>query len=195
MPRRSRRFNKKNIMSMLIIFFMVSSVFGVMFYGFSSSMQKKKIDGKTFTLTQAGVMTKVEGEKLYFQYFPDDVEDIPMTDASSSLLGSNALYITYDPYSPFYREMALFQFNLQQFLQKNFGSYAVLAMTEDYEQGSLPVIDCLNASSVQPVVKISEANSTRIRDLGNCVIVEFDTSFNIDRALDRIKYTLLGILG
>jgi len=194
MAKKSKKLNQKNIMSGLIIFFMVSSVFGVMFYGFSSSVQKQKYKDWTFTLTQQGVMTKIDGKKLLFQYFPQDVEDINISAQATALLKANALYITYDPTASYYREMALLQYNLQQFLSDTQGSYALISLTRPYQDALVPIITCMNATPTFPVIEIIESNTTMITDSGSCVIIEIDTSFNFERVLDRIKYALLGII-
>lgn len=182
----------KNVVSALFIFLMVSSVFGVIFYGYAGSVQKEKVNGITFTLTKDGVRASIEDKPFLFQYFPKDVEDIPLSAGAHQLLASQALAVTYPPNASAYREMALLQLQLWEFFQSDRGVYVLTAVTEP--QDNLPVVTCANTTALFPVIEIREGNTTQVRDENNCIIIEADAGYQYDRLYDRIRYDVLGII-
>ena len=188
---RKSKIEQKHVMTILLVFFMVSSVFGVIFYGFTSNEQKQKYNGITFSLTSRGVEGKIAGKRELFSYFPADVLDIELPDdIKNSLTEAQAVYITYNPNSSSVQEIAIAQYKLQDFFS-NQNKYAITAMTKD---GPLPTITCENASAFVPVVELKEAESTTITSSNNCVLIEVGTDFDYERIVDRIRFALLGVI-
>ncbi len=191
--RKEKRFKKEHVLSIIIALVMISSVFGVIFYGYSGSDRVEKYNDHKFSLTTRGIETKVDGEKYYFYYFPQQVEDINISESALNAFNSKYLYITYDPNASYVREMALMQFNLQDFFNRR-EVYAVAGITDEMQNVKIPVITCANATQFAPVVELREGDNLSIVEKNNCVIITGDTSFNLERVEDRIKLGLLGII-
>jgi hypothetical protein len=191
--KKEKRFKKEHILSIIIALVMISSVFGVIFYGYSGADRVEKYNGMKFSLTTRGVETKIDGNKYYFHYFPQQVEDINISQNALNAFNSKYLYITYDPNASYVREMAIMQFNLQDFLNQR-ETYAVAGITQDMDNVKIPTITCANATQFTPVVEIREGDALNITEKNNCIIITGDTGFNLERVEDRIKLGLLGII-
>ena len=192
-PKKTERNKTALYMSILIIFIMVTSGFGVMFYGFSNPSSTVKYKDFKFKLTQQGYQTKINGNQYYFEALPQDVEDIPIEFGTKyTILNSQAVIITSDPDSAYKEELALAHYNLNQMvlsLNKNVAN----AFTKENE--NLPVVTCMNSSLQFPVIEIVESNVTEASMGDNgCVTVEFDSSFNLRRITSKIMYLILGVI-
>ena len=66
----------------------------------------------------------------------------------------------------------------------------ILAPSDQYAH---PIIDCINATAVLPVIKLVESNVTSITLDGDCVVVKAD-EYSTKAAKDRLLYALLGVI-
>jgi len=190
---KSRRKNRLSLyMSFFIAFIMITSVFGVMFYGFAGGGEVIKYEGHKFTATPQGYATKIDGKTYYFDVLPQDLENINIDSSiKSELDSSNALVITSDPKSSYKQDIAVSSYNLNAILTKQ-GKYTANAFNSANDQ--LPVITCINATPGLPVMEIIESNQTIATLNNNCITVEFDNTFNLQRATAKILYLILGVI-
>ena len=79
---------RKLIMGIILVFFMVSSVFGVFVFGFhdGTSSTSQRYNGHKFTIFQNQWKVELNGEDKLFDYYPEDVDYIPVDPAVSSPL-------------------------------------------------------------------------------------------------------------
>lgn len=184
---------KKLLWSLFIVFIMVFSAFGVIFYGFSAPEEKLKYGEQKFTMTQKGFMTRV-GDKTYtFTHYPQDLERISASKEMTDWLKTTKMfYLTYDQNQSTVGQIAAAQFEFQKTL-RNAGIFSVNAMTQENEYG-LPVITCKNATRFVPVLEFRESNETLIAHEGDCVILEAYYGEDFYRLTDRIVYGILGIM-
>lgn len=179
-------------MSFFIAFIMITSVFGVMFYGFAGGEDTVKYEGHKFIATPQGYATKIDGKTYYFDVLPQDLENININEGiKSELSNSNALIITSDPKSSYIQDIAVSSYNINAILTEQ-GKYTANAFNSANNQ--LPVITCMNATPGLPVMEIIESNQTTATLSNNCITIEFDTAFNLQRATAKILYLILGVI-
>jgi hypothetical protein len=179
-------------MSIFIAFIMITSIFGVMFYGFSSPGETYRYDGKKFEATPEGFELKFKGETYTFELLPQDVEDVPVDEeAIASIMNAPLVVLTSDPNSLYARDIAISSFNINTILTKQ-GQITGNAFTQPGAQ--LPVITCDNASTASPVIYFIQASETAISYEAGCTLVQFNTGFNLQRASSRLAYALLNII-
>lgn len=185
--------NKSTIyMSIFIAVIMVTSGFGVMFYGFSGGGNTVKYNKHKFKITNLGASTKINGIEYYFEALPQEVEAFNITYGTKhTLLNSQAIVITSDPSSTYNQEIALTQFNMNSVLS-TLNKQSVNAFTK--ETGSLPVITCENASSQMPVIEFIESNYTEAILEDYCLRVQFQNSHTLKAISSKILFLVLGVM-
>ena len=183
-------------MSIFIIAIMVSSAFGVVFYGFTSQSSTLKYNKHKFKTTPLGYELKLEGNIYYFEYMPQDVENMDInTRAVNKLLNSKFIISTSNPNSSYKEQIAISQLNMNRiFMAKDIG--IINAFTK--ENNNLPVLTCENSteeSTVLEFVEVTGTNqTTKIVDEGNCISIEFDTASNLKAVMAKMLYQILGII-
>ncbi len=194
-PLRKEKSNKNLGMSIFIAFIMITSVFGVIFYGYAGSSEVIRYNDVKFTVTNLGYETTIAKEKYYFEYLPPEAESVN-TDVNIIGMINNAkgIIITSDINTTYKEDIALASYNLNTlFTTQN--KYSANAFTTN--STTLPAVTCENASITFPVIYITEANSTEITlDDSNegCINFRFDTSYNLKRATSKLMYIILGII-
>ena len=197
--RRKKKEKKNNMglgMSIFIVFIMVTSVFGVMFYGFTGSGGEViRYNDYKFRQTNLGYETTIANQKFYFEYLPEHTQDIEIIDNVTKMIGnSNGIIITSDIDSTYKEDIALTSYNLNTLLTTQ-NKYSANAFTNN--SGTLPSVTCENASIAFPIVYIKESNATEIvlnDDYQGCIEFNFDTSYNLRRATAKFMYVILGIM-
>ena len=71
-----KKFNLTKFMVYFIAFIMVSSIFGIMFSGYNQTSSTLTYNGHKFTRENNYWSTKVGGNKVTFDYFPEEVDYI-----------------------------------------------------------------------------------------------------------------------
>ena len=134
-----------------------------------------------------------EGQPVEFWFAP---EDVSYTDAGSVVekLGSSAfIYSTSSPNSAYAGLISEAEFTIGRIMQSNNGASLSVAFTGPNDFGK-PVVTCGNASGIVPVIFFNGTNSTSgVSEIGNCVVVNFDSETDFRLFRDRIIYDLLGI--
>lgn len=175
---------KKNMVTFLLVFIMISSVIGFMWGGGGS--QKEKYGQWTFTLKNNQWVTNVDGQEFGFDYFPTEVEDIS---AELNLRGNPQIDTTYDLEDDNVEAISLAQFQMDEVMSKlNVFLRKGLTSANQYD---LPIIDC---DSEYPVIYFRTGSSTQITVEGKCVIAESRNAADFIRLKDRLLYDLLGII-
>lgn len=189
---KEKKDNKALYMSLFIAFIMITSAFGVMFYGFGTEETVTKYGKYKFKATNQGYKAKINGNEYYFEALPQDLETVNVSLGTKfSILNGQMVVITSDPDSTYKQEIALAQFNLNQVLMslnKQVGNGFTA------ENDMLPVVTCSNASTEVPVIEMVEADRTEAVLEDYCIKIKFDSSFNLKRVNSKILYLLLGVL-
>ncbi|MBD3354747.1 hypothetical protein GF361_02050 [Candidatus Woesearchaeota archaeon] len=185
---------KKIIISLFVIFLMVSSILGYMFG--RSGIEKYKYNSFSFfKRNNEWVLDGDEGE-LSFNLFPEQVENIEMDfDAADVLQDKAEVDVTSDPESKYAEAIAVSQLSIQQNLMEYSDTFVVLGMTENDDGFDLPVIGCEDATESVPVLYFKESNSTGIKlEDNHCIILEAENELDFLRLKDRLLYSYIGII-
>ncbi len=184
---------KKFIMGFLLAFFMITSVFGVVFFGFSSGESSVKYGTYTFKRFRDQWAVKINDKKLLFAYHPLDVEYINISDdAKQKLLNAKMLYLTSDFNSTTKEAIAQFNFQIIPILtEKRIFAVPGFLQKTPYD---FPVFDCRNATDLVPVMVLQYGDTTSINNEGNCLTAQGDSYDAFDRLRDRIIYLLYGVM-
>ncbi|MFH1511704.1 MAG: hypothetical protein ABIF10_08495 [Candidatus Woesearchaeota archaeon] len=184
---------KKLTWSLFIVFIMVFSAFGVIFYGFSAPETKLQYNEHKFTVTEKGFKTKVGAKTYTFGHYPQDLERISLDQGVIDWLKTTKMvYLTYNENQSTVGQIAAAQFEFQKGL-KDAGIFGIVTMTKENQYG-LPVITCDNATSFVPVFEFREANETQIVEESSCIILEAGYGEDYYMLTDRILYGILGIM-
>lgn len=190
--------DKKMIMSLFICAIMILSVIGFVLVDYSSGEETKKTyNGYKFIRTQNGWKGNINGEKITFNYLPDQTEDINITpQAKTQLQTTPILAITYDPNSKWAQDYGALQYYLEQTLNSQ-TRYLLRAVTNNTKYPTIPQITCKNATSQLPVAVLTmntTQDKTQMNYANNCLTITATKTNEIYRATDRLIYIILGVM-
>ncbi|MBD3303835.1 hypothetical protein GF343_01715 [Candidatus Woesearchaeota archaeon] len=193
---RKKRINKKMLVSMFIIAIMVLSAFGFIF-SYQTSQPSEKLDdykGHEFKKTAKGYTTEINDQKLYFDYYPGDLEQINITEDTRAILSQSEVFvITYDPNSDFAESIAEKEFDLEQKTGKT-GKPLIAKGLTNATGYALPQITCKNATKEMPVIRMKRGKTSEIKTDKNCIIIEAETEPILNTFYTRVLYIIFGVM-
>lgn len=179
------------ILVFLIAFIMISSVIGFLYGGETDTFKYK---GLKFKRTQTQWYAAINNQKLTFDYFPSEVEQINLSrEIITSLLNKPEIDTTSEINDTFSEEIALAQYNMALTLN-NLNIYTRRGFTAN-STFNLPVLTCKDATLAVPIIYFRQSNETKITMENNCIIAEARNNIDILRIKDRLLYSILGIIG
>jgi len=189
-----KKFDLSKFMVYFIAFVLISSVFGIIFSGYNQTSTTLTYNGHKFTRENNFWSARIEGTKIMFDYFPDQVNDINLSSEAVDMLKNSAqVDFTYDTEDELKEIIALVQFSLEQLLDEYFDIYLRKGFTTENEFG-FPIIECSDEGSSVPALYFKSSNVTKISLKGSCIVAEAKNDFDFIRIKDRILYSLLGII-
>jgi hypothetical protein len=188
----SEGMDKKLWMGLIIIFLMVSSIFGFMLgYRTESSVQTLKYGDFKFRAVQDQYMAVVNGVEHGFLFFPGDVEYITVNEDVKALLDAPVLTVTYDPASAAADNLGEAQYYFEVQLER---VKVIERALTDNEGTSLPQKSCEDATEAQPVIDIRIGDESSITAEGSCVIVSALDQYDLYQETERVIYAVLGVI-
>ena len=180
------------ILVIFIAFIMISSVFGIIFSGYNQNSNSVRYNNIKFIKEQTMISARINEQKLYFDFFPQDVESIELNpDIINLLTNKPEIDITSNEDDIYAEEIALAQYNIPYAL-KNL--YIRVGFTTN-NSFDMPIITCQGATPNVPVLLFKKSNQTKITLNNSCVIAEASRNTDILAIKDRIVYSMLGVLG
>jgi len=186
---------KRKLMVFFMAFIMISSVFGVIFFGFSSGDSATKLKYNNYKFVRKGNLwtANVNGREAIFTYSPADAELIGAKPEITNMLKNRfEIDVTADANDTFIQGIALAQFQMKAALA-NFNVFVREGFTAG-NKFNLSVIRCEDATQFIPVIYFKKGNSTKIYSNESCVIVEASNNADFILAKDRIVYGMLDII-
>lgn len=185
---------KKIVISLFVIFLMVSSILGYMFG--RSGVERYKHNGHSFFKRNNEWILDSEESELSFDFFPDQVGNIEMDfDAADILQDKAEIDMTSDPESEYAEAIAVSQFKFQQNIMEYSDSFVLLGMTGKDDEFNLPVVTCEDATEEIPVIYFKKSNTSNIKLAGdNCIVLEAKDEIDLLRLKDRLLYDYFGII-
>ncbi|PIN81967.1 hypothetical protein COV11_00480 [Candidatus Woesearchaeota archaeon CG10_big_fil_rev_8_21_14_0_10_30_7] len=189
------RDKKKVFASLFIAFIMIFSIFGFLL-GYSLNDLEVVYKNYKFVETPQGWLSVIDGERFFFIYTPEIVEDLLADDVKNVLNNANKITITQDP-SKFYTPVITdFVLELSENIPKiknvefDFG----LINNSKY---NLPKITCENASTENIVLFFNESETetnSSITFNNNCVSVNYADQVELYQQKEAIYFALLGVI-
>ena len=193
---RKKTINKKVLMSIFIVAIMVLSVFGFMM-SYQTNQQSEKLDeynGHEFKKTSQGFMTELNDEKIYFKYYPGDLEKINISDDAKAILSeTEAMFITYDPDSDFASAISELEFDMEQKIQK-IGKPIIAKGLTNATDYALPEITCSNATAVMPVLYVKRGEKSEVTSSNNCITLTAETESILNAYYTKLLYITFGVM-
>ncbi|MEK6967836.1 MAG: hypothetical protein AABX51_04350 [Nanoarchaeota archaeon] len=189
--------NWKAIFTVFIGVIMVGSTIGFLVgpFGFGSGVSGTsiKVNGHKLDVVPGGFETKVGKAIIAFTYSPSAANrTIIPSEAIDKIKGAGFIYMASDPNSSSAQDIALTQFQLSEMLNNEFNVKSQVAFTKPFRQ--FPVVTCLNASPLVPVMIFEDANQTNATYENNCLVLQAENSAAYNELRDRLVYGLFGIL-
>ena len=183
----------KKFMVYFIAFIMISSAFAVIFYGFADQTTSLKYEGITFTKSNIGWDSKIDGKRYSFYYHPSEVEFINVSDRVLEKIASYQLDMTSDSESEFKDTIALVEYDLSTLLNSNYNVFSRTGFINENEF-YLPIFNCSMATEDIPVIYFTFSNATSVSLKDNCIVVEARNDPDFLRIKDRLVYGLLSVI-
>jgi hypothetical protein len=186
---------RKKLISLFIVVVMVMSAAGFMMdYAFK---EKLIYNSFKFDQTEQGFMTKLNGNKIAFNYYPTQLESINISsEAMNEMKQAKMIGVSYDPSSYFVETMAQLQYYLDTTLPNLFGIFVQKGLTNStgYEMEELT---CANATIASPMIVFLEAgaNETSAFSYKNgCLTFKASTEQELVMQTERLVYGISGIM-
>ena len=161
---------------------------------YSGETDTFKYKGLKFKRIQNQWSTVINNQRLVFNYFPTDVEQINLTqDITALLLNKPEIDTTSELNDTFAEEIALAQYNMALTLN-NLNIYVRQGLTTN-NTFNLPILTCKEATFAVPIIHFKQSNQTKITLENNCIIAEARNNVDILRIKDRLLYSMLGLIG
>jgi hypothetical protein len=192
---RRKTINKKMLVSLFIIAIMVLSAFGFMLsYQTNQAEKLDEYNGYNFKKTTQGFMTEINDQKIYFDYYPGDLEQVNVSeDAKAILSKAEVLLVTYDPNSDFAESIAELEFDMEQKTQKTGRPYIAKGLTNATGY-ALPQITCNNATSETPVIYMKRGEKSEITSSNNCITLAAETESILNAFYTKTTYIIFGVM-
>lgn len=191
--------NKKLVYSLIIAAIMIFSVVGFMGTEFFGQNDKIDYKGKPIYNENNQWFIKYNKEKIYFEYNPEQLEDVLINDDMlNTLNNSNLALFGFDPSDESYDSIDLQFIELMRFdletkmppLFNIFISSGVINPSEDY---NLPQVTCENATVFIPVIQVIRGDTNlTVSQTGRCITIKARTGQEFNRFKEKLFYSLLG---
>jgi hypothetical protein len=195
---------KKIMIGIIVTIFMVSSIAAVVLYRaddtttynpdkFTMNLSNGNYEFTRKLDTSGNAYYDVSSSKGKFtSYFlPSQYSDMKIDKESISILkNSNFYYLSFDPEQEGLTYTDFIRFNMRQDFPAE--KYFLDSVTSPSTIYDFPVVDCINATSIEPVVVLTVSNSTNITSKNNCVHINF-IQYDTLRVRDLLIYSARGI--
>ncbi|MBU0615006.1 MAG: hypothetical protein KJ601_02850 [Nanoarchaeota archaeon] len=183
---------KNNTGKYMVIFMaviMISSVFGVIFYGYDSQSTTIKYGDYKFTRTEQGWSMNTRAQQFFFDYLPQEVDFLNISDSvEQRLIDTLEIDITSEFNDTNTDVIAYSAYSMAQNLPQKYVRFGFTTNT------SYALIRCDDATVAIPVIYFQSSNETSIIEEDNCVMAKSRDQFDFNRIKDRILYSILGVI-
>ena len=186
---------RKNIMSLIIVFLMISSVLAIWQGTQSSSDTIEPYNDHDISFTDEGFFIESDYGDIHGYSYPSSLEALSFDRALVSYLSSSSqVVILFDPEDSALEYIEILRSDLAGDDFPALLQEASFALTANSSLYSYPVLDC--ASTPLPTLFIHTANVTspRIYQEVGCVVLEAVRWEDLFKLKDRVVYTLAGIM-
>ncbi|MEK6868019.1 MAG: hypothetical protein AABX98_04300 [Nanoarchaeota archaeon] len=188
-------FSKKNIMSLIIVFIMVSSILAI-WQGSQDPNEVPSYNDYDVSLDDTRTY-RIDSDygDVYGYSYPTALESIALDPAFVQyLLSSSSIVVLFDPIDPMLPYVEVLRKELAREDLSLFSKTASFGITQANESYSYPVVSC--ATTIEPTLFLRTDNmtTTRIYQDTGCIVLEAQTWEELVYLKDRVVYTLAGIM-
>ncbi|HLD42519.1 MAG TPA: hypothetical protein VJB08_00855 [Candidatus Nanoarchaeia archaeon] len=188
-----RREMYKKLMVFLLAGIMISSVFGVIFFGFGGSNgDSLQYNGFEFVRVSGGYQLQTERTTITFSHFPSELSYEVQNGTDDILQGQKQFLYTSDFHDRLNQTIALVHYNLAPLFQEEFGVSLIPAYTSNVS--GFPAADCRNATAILPVILTKSADISRISLNDSCIVLEAAEPEDLISLHELILYRMLGVI-
>src|SRR3989344_5930785 len=189
---------KRNIIfAVIIVFLMVTSVFGILVYNQDSNEAKTdttnlEYNGYVIYNVNNKWAVLYGSQYIYFDFNPKQLEDVSIGADVSIPFSGDKVYIAQD-YS---KDRSNQDFSVRQIgsILTLIGSKVVFACNSDKDCPDIPLVDC---NSGKDVIDIRSSNTSvsnlRIYKQGGCTVFEGDSN-QISKEINKYGYFVIGVV-
>ncbi len=188
--------SRKNIMSLIIVFLMISSVLAIWQGSQSNSSNTiESYNDHDITFTDEGFFIESDYGDIHGYNYPSSLESIPFDSALALYFQSSSqVVVLFDPGDSALKYIEILRSDLAQDDFPALGQDVSFALTSNSSLYSYPVLDC--ASTALPTVYLHTANVTSLLIYQNhgCIVLEAARWEDLFKLKDRAIYTLADIM-
>ncbi len=178
----------------------IAALFGLSFIGFigvggGADAQAAKVassdieyNGFVFVPTDGYWVTTINNQEIYFISPPSALESFEVPANTDQILTYSKVYIAYDPNQKI--DLTSIQSRTYSFLSA-YNVQTFLACSTEEGCPDIPVIDC---NDDHAIIFLQNDNVTSIEANGNCLELNARNVETMQRQLERIFYSALGIM-
>ena len=181
-------FKSKTLWTWFVLLLFVFSTLGFVMQRSSNETRKSFEYNGLKLFQQDGKWVLVLDNRVYFfRYFPAELENMT---GDFSLNLSQKMYFVYNSSDDvdFSGEMT----RLGSLLAKKGVRLVKACVSEEYCPEDLPIRPCNNETVPRIFFKLG--NTTQAYDDQNCKVLEANSTFEMDKAIDRVYYQLIGVM-
>ncbi len=177
---------------------LIAALFGLSFIGYigiggnadAQAAESVDFEYNGFTFSQVGDYWKTDSisQEFYFQSPPTALESFTVPANTIDILTNSKIYLASDPE----QDLSISEIELQA--ASFFAYYAIQiyrACTTEEGCSDIPIIDC---DTDHAIVFIQDDEITEIQAKANCLELHAANPETMQRQLERIFYTVLGIM-
>ena len=188
--KRDRR--NKLLIGLIVIFLMVTSIFGLIVGQSPASELITELEYKdyTFKIEEPFYLLTLGGNEYRFYYFPTDVLNIS-TEVVNIIENSYYFAFLFDPEGGDLEFVNQAVYDLTNYFEANEKATAT-GITQNSTRYELPVISCDDATPQVPVLYFNVSNETSINVEQSCIILNSNREGFL-KIRDSLIYKLLGV--
>ena len=186
---------RKTLISLFIVIVMVMSAAGFMMdYAFK---EKLAYNGYKFDQTEQGFVTKLNGNKIAFNYYPTQLESINISsEAMNEIKQAKMIGVSYDASSYLVETMAQLQYYLDTSLPELFGIFVQKGLINNASY-DIAELTCANATAASPVIVFLETGENETSEFSyknSCLTFKASNEQELVMQTERLVYGISGII-
>ncbi len=187
----ARKEKNTKYMVYIMAFLMISSVFAVMFYGFSDQGDTISYGKFKFNKQERGWTLNTKVQTYTLDYLPQEVEVFNVSeDIANKLKGALEIDVTSKVDDKNIDNIGYAEYSIATNLPQKFIRVGFIT-NSSYEA---PIVTCSDATSIVPVIYFVTGNETKIIEENNCIIAQSRDEFGFVRIKDRLLYAVIGVI-
>ena len=187
---------RKNIMSLIIVFLMISSVLAIWQGSQSSSSNTiEPYNDHDITFSDEGFFIASDYGDIHGYSYPSSLEAISFDAALVSYLRSSSqIVVLFDPEDTALEYVEILRSDLAVDDFPALAQEATFALTTNSSLYSYPVLDCTSTPLPTLFIRTANVTSPQIYQDQGCVVLEAARWEDLFKLKDRVVYTLADIM-